>query len=313
MHISSGAASLAYCIIVGKRQGNAEEFKPHNIANIILGTGLLWFGWFGFNGGSALAANMRAILAVVVTNLAAAAGGLTWVAIDFGRERKLSALGFCSGAVAGLVGITPASGFVTTWAAFVIGVVTAAGCNVACRLKPYLGFDDAADVFGIHCVGGIFGNLLTGIFASQAVAALDNTVIKGGCIDGHGMQILYQLADSVAGFVYSFGMTVIILSIMDRIPGLSLRADAETEARGMDLAELGELAYHYMQRMSVMVPSPGGRRQSRYATGSIQADNDAHLSHAEAIKQVKEMHEAKVPNGEEKGPKSILKKIMRKD
>jgi len=317
VHISSGAASLAYCIIVGKRTGNAAEFKPHNIANVVLGTGLLWFGWFGFNGGSALAANMRAVMAIVVTNLAAAAGGLTWALIDYIRERKLSALGFCSGAVAGLVGITPASGFVGTWAAFVIGVVAGAACNIACKLKRHLGFDDAADVFGVHCIGGIFGNLLTGIFASSKVALLDNTVIPGGWIDGHWMQILYQLADSAAGFSYSFVVTYIILSIMDRIPGLSLRADAETEARGMDLAELGELAYQYVsQRMSIAAPatSPGGGRRpttTRFSGGSFQADTDPHLSHADAMKQVKEMQDAKEANGSAK-PKSIMKKIFSK-
>lgn len=249
MHISSGAASLAYCILVGKRHGKEDDFKPHNIVHIVLGTGLLWFGWFGFNGGSALAANVRAVMACVVTNLSASSAGATWMLMDYIRGRKLSALGFCSGAVAGLVGITPASGYVGTWAAFVIGVITAMACHLACRYKRLLGFDDAVDVFGVHAVGGLCGNLLTAFFADSKIAAIDGTTkINGGFLNGNWIQLGYQAADSVAGFAYSFGVTYVILFIMNRIPGLSLRAAPETEAKGLDAEELGEHAYNDVHR-----------------------------------------------------------------
>lgn len=311
VHISSGAASLAYCIIVGKRQGNAGDFRPHNIVHVVMGTGLLWFGWFGFNGGSALAANMRAVMACVVTNLSASSAGATWVLIDYIRGRKLSALGFCSGAVAGLVGITPGSGYVDPWAAFVIGIVTAAGCYLACKIKAFVGFDDAVDVFGVHAVGGVCGNLLTAFFASRRIAALDKSAapIAGGWIDGNWIQLGYQAADSAAGFGYSFVVTFIILSIMNRVPGLSLRADAETEARGMDLAELGELAYHYLQyRASIITPTMhhDSRRPTQHLTPivpptttvtdgvhtlQIPSDGNLHDAHVEAIAKVRQNHE----------------------
>lgn len=133
---------------------------------------------------------MRAVMICVVTNLAAACGGVTWSLIDYIRDRRLSALGFCSGAIAGLVCITPASGFVDTWSACVIGVIGGIVCNVAMKIKEKLRFDDAVDVFAVHAVGGCTGNLLTGIFASKRIAALDGTVIEGGWVDGHWMQVV---------------------------------------------------------------------------------------------------------------------------
>ncbi|ORX91801.1 ammonium transporter [Basidiobolus meristosporus CBS 931.73] len=249
VHISSGVAALAYAIKVGKREGHGtEEFKAHNMSNVVLGTAFLWFGWFGFNGGSALAGSLRAIMAIVVTNIAAASGALTWVLIDYFRTgRKFSALAFCSGAVAGLVAITPGSGFVGPAAALLFGVVAGIGCNYARHLGHLLNFDDALDVFAVHAVGGVIGNLLTGIFAEQRIAALDGTLIAGGWINGNFMQILIQLAGSVAGFAWTFIITYLILWVMDKIPGLSLRADSESEKLGLDLSELGESAYYHVE------------------------------------------------------------------
>jgi len=238
--------------MLGKRSGYSDvsglPYRPHNVTHIVLGTVFLWVGWFGFNGGSALGANLRAVMACVVTHIAASVGGVTWVLLDYRLDRKWSMVGFCSGAIAGLVAITPASGFVTPWAAVIFGILGAIGCNYATKLKYVLGVDDALDIFGEHGVGGIIGNLLTGIFAADYVAHLDGfTVIPGGWINGHYIQLGYQLADSVAGFSYSFVMTCVILFLMNLVPGLSLRASEEDEAVGLDESQLGEFAYDYVE------------------------------------------------------------------
>jgi Amt family ammonium transporter len=164
VHISSGAAALAYSIMLGKRRGHGTHelnYRPHNVTHVVIGTCFLWFGWFGFNGGSAVGSNLRATMACVVTNLAASVGAFTWVLVDYRLERKWSAVGWCSGAIAGLVAITPASGYVPPWSAVVFGVVGACACNYATKLKFLLGVDDAIDIFAVHGVGGIVGNLLT--------------------------------------------------------------------------------------------------------------------------------------------------------
>ncbi|KAI8897040.1 ammonium transporter AmtB-like domain-containing protein [Globomyces pollinis-pini] len=244
VHMASGAAALAFCLFVGRRKATTET-KPHNVTNVFLGTALLWFGWFGFNGGSAGAATARAGMAAFVTTVAASAGGLTWMIMDAGRTKKLSGVGFCSGAIAGLVGITPASGFVAPWAAIIIGVVSAAGCNLAIRLKEVIGYDDTLDAFGLHGVGGLLGSVLTGLFASKdLVASLDGGVIKGGAIiDGNWVLVAYQLAGSAAILVYSFAVTYVLLLVLNIIPGLNFRVSAETEEAGADFGEMGEIAY----------------------------------------------------------------------
>jgi Amt family ammonium transporter len=245
VHIASGFAGLAQALVLGKREGFADckDWKPHNLSNVFLGTAILWFGWFGFNGGSALAGTSRAAMAASVTSIAASAGGLTWVLFDYRHERKLSALGFCSGAVAALVSITPASGFVAPWAAIVIGFLAGLVCNLCCHLKHVLGYDDALDVFGTHGMGGVLGNILTGIFAQQWIARLDNSNIDGGWVDGNWIQVPKQLAGSAAGAAWSFCWTCVILIIMQKTPGLALRLNKDNEEMGVDLAEMGEVAY----------------------------------------------------------------------
>lgn len=170
VHISSGAAALAYSLMLGKRTGYSKSaglpYRPHNVTHVILGTVFLWVGWFGFNGGSALAANLRAVMACIVTHIAACVGGITWSILDYRLERKWSAVGFCSGAVAGLVAITPGSGYVAPWAAVVFGIVGGAGCNLATKLKFLIGVDDALDIFAVHGIGGMLGNICTGLFAA---------------------------------------------------------------------------------------------------------------------------------------------------
>ncbi|KAI8966186.1 ammonium transporter [Daldinia sp. FL1419] len=252
VHISSGAAALAFSVMIGKRAGYAKSaglpYRPHNVTHIVLGTVFLWVGWFGFNGGSALAANMRAVMACIVTHLAASVGGITWTLLDYRLEKKWSVVGFCSGAIAGLVAITPAAGFVTPWAAVVFGIVGGIGCNFATKLKFIMGVDEALDIFAVHGIGGIIGNLLTGIFAADYIAALDGfTEIPGGWINHNYVQLGYQIADCVAGFSYSFVLTCVILFLLNLIPGLSLRVSAENEDIGIDDDQLGEFAYDYVE------------------------------------------------------------------
>ncbi|KAH9478050.1 Ammonium transporter 1 [Psilocybe cubensis] len=284
VHISSGTAALAISVYLGKRRGYGTErlaYKPHNTTYVILGTVFLWFGWFGFNGGSALSANLRAVQACIVTNLAASVGGVTWMLWDYRIERKWSAVGFCSGAISGLVAITPASGFVGAPAAVAFGVLGGTVCNFATQLKFLLGYDDALDIFATHAVGGIVGNLLTALFAQASVAGFDGiTEIPGGWLDHHYIQLAHQLADSVAGFAYSFGVTSIILWIMHFVPGLRLRASEEAEILGIDDAEMGEFAYDYVgleqeigHTVDTGVSASGGGREPNHAKTSNSSDD----------------------------------------
>ncbi|PSK55416.1 Ammonium transporter 1 [Elsinoe australis] len=255
VHIASGFAALAYSFVLGPREGHgtaALNYRPHNVTFIVIGTVLLWFGWFGFNAGSALAANLRAVMAAMVTNLSASIGGITWCLIDFRLEKKWSVVGFCSGVIAGLVCITPGSGFVPPWSAVVYGVLAGAGCNYATKLKFYLQCDDALDIFAVHGVGGIIGNLLTGLFAADYIAHLDgSTIIQGGWVNQNYRQLGIQLADTVAGAAWSFVVTAIILYAMKLVgiylPMFRLRASAEEEELGIDDVEIGEFAYDYVE------------------------------------------------------------------
>ncbi|KAK3113712.1 hypothetical protein LTR53_008715 [Teratosphaeriaceae sp. CCFEE 6253] len=255
VHISSGAAALAYSYVLGKRTGfgtQALNFRPHNTVHVVTGTVFLWVGWFGFNAGSALSANMRAVMAAVVTNLAACTGGITWCLVDYRLERKWSTVGFCSGVIAGLVAITPGSGYVPAWAAIVYGVCAGVCCNFATQFKYWMHADDGLDIFAVHGIGGVIGNLLTGLFAADYIAHLDGyTVIPGGWLNHHWIQLAIQLCDSVVGMAYSFTVTALILVIMSYagryVPALRLRATKEEEALGIDDVELGEFAYDYVE------------------------------------------------------------------
>ena len=187
VHVASGACALAYSLMLGKRAGysrnNGLPYRPHSVTNVLLGTVFLWVGWFGFNGGSVLAMNIRALVACYVTHLAACCAGIVWVLLDYRLEKKWSTIGFCSGAISGLVAITPAAGFVTTWGAVIIGVVGGACCNFATKFKFLIGVDDALDIFAVHGVGGIVGNLLTGIFGTYVQVPFPNPKKKGGLND----------------------------------------------------------------------------------------------------------------------------------
>lgn len=251
VHQCSGAAALAYALILGKRHGEhggkMPHHKPGNVFFVALGTIFLWFGWFGFNGGSAVNMTIRSVYAAVNTNLAASCGAITWSVLDYFRKgKKWSMIGLCTGAVAGLVGITPACGYVPVYTAVPIGVITAAGSNYAFDLKHILKIDDGLDVFALHGIGGLIGNLLTGLFAADYVVALDGySTIQGGWINHNYRQLGIQLSGCVSIISYSFTVTTILLLIIDRIPGMKLRISEEGEQRGIDELDMGEMLLEY--------------------------------------------------------------------
>ena len=236
VHISSGVAALVAALVLGPRvRRESERFEPHDVRLAVIGAGLLWFGWFGFNGGSALGANGFAANAIVVTNTAAGMGALTWVTVSWLHKGTPSVVGAISGAVAGLVAITPASGYVDASAAIIIGMAAGAVCYGAILLRERLKVDDALDVWAVHGVGGTLGAILTGVFAVSAVGGFS------GLIDGNGNQILKQLVAVGATWIYSGLATFIILKVVDRFVGL--RVDESEEEAGLDSSQHGEVAW----------------------------------------------------------------------
>jgi Amt family ammonium transporter len=239
VHIASAAAALAAAIVLGKRKGyGSDELRPHNIPMSVLGAGILWFGWFGFNAGSALSSGQLAGSAFLATNLSAAAGLLAWNLAEILSEGKPTVLGAASGAVAGLVGITPAAGFVGPLPALAIGAIVGCLCYFGLRLKTRFGFDDALDVVGVHGVGGTTGALLTGVFASLAV----NSAGANGLLSGGGFALLgKQFIGVGATIVFSFAVSFIILKLLDATMGI--RVSDDVEVSGLDIAEHAETGY----------------------------------------------------------------------
>ncbi|KAH8899861.1 methylammonium permease 3 [Thozetella sp. PMI_491] len=239
VHIASGWSALAYALVLGKRKKNPEDKsigKAHNTTLVFLGTVLIWFGWFGFNGGSALNASVRAMVAAFNTNTAASTGAIGWVLVDYIRnKRRFSVVGACEGAIAGLVGITPAAGFVSVWLAAVIGFLTAVGCQLFANVNEWLHIDEGMDVFKLHGIGGMLGSFFTGLFATSSISALDGVSIAQGAIDGNGVQVGKQFAEITAISAYSFLVSCALLMIMKYIPGLHLRVSSEAEDNGVDL------------------------------------------------------------------------------
>jgi Amt family ammonium transporter len=240
VHINAGAAALALCIILGKRKGWPREgMHPHNLPLTVLGTGILWFGWAGFNAGSALAANGLAAQALLNTFIAASAAMLGWTLVEWLRDTKPTTLGAASGAVAGLVAITPCAGFVGTMPAICIGFIAGILCLLAVGLKTKLGYDDSLDVVGVHLVGGLTGALLLGLFADTAI----NPAGADGLFLGGGAELLgKQFVASFAVLTFSIIATVIIAKVIDALIGL--RVDEEAEDMGLDLAEHAEVGYN---------------------------------------------------------------------
>lgn len=241
IHVNAGIAALAVVLVMGKRKGWPQEgAPPHSMPLVMIGTGILWFGWFGFNAGSALAANGQAAQAFMNTFLAAAAAGLAWVLVEWIRDGHPTNLGAASGIVAGLVAITPAAGFVSGPAPIIIGAVAGIVCCYAVKLKTRFGYDDALDVVGVHFVGGLVGSLTIGFFANPDFfeGTFDEGLFYGG---GIGLLAEQALANGVA-IVYSFAITTLIAVALKSIIGL--RVSDEIEATGLDLAEHAETAYH---------------------------------------------------------------------
>ncbi|KAJ7356979.1 ammonium transporter [Mycena albidolilacea] len=249
VEIGSGVGGLALAWVLGHRGKNELlNFRPHNVSIVNLGTFILWFGWLGFNGGSAFGANLRAIMAIWNSMLAAAFGGMTWVLLDFRLERRWSMVGFCSGTIAGLVAATPSSGFIPPWASVIVGILSGGLCNFATKLKFLVGIDDALDLFAEHAIGGIVGLFCNGLFATRDVISLDgvNTAVAGGWLDRNWKQLYIQIAYIVTVATYTFVVTAGLAKVIDFV-GLRLRITPEEERLGMDEVEVGEFANDYIE------------------------------------------------------------------
>jgi Amt family ammonium transporter len=255
VHVNAGVAALAAIVVLGRRRGHGKEaFVPHNVPMVVTGAAILWFGWFGFNAGSALTAGGLAATALANTHVAAAAAILGWLIPEGVRHRRPTTVGAATGAVAGLVAITPAAGFVEPWAAIVIGLAAGAICFLAVDLKPRFGYDDSLDVVGVHMVGGIVGALLTGLLASAAV----------GGIDGGAALLWRQFVAVASTLAVSFTVTLGILKVVDAIVGV--RVEEEEEVTGLDLSQHAEVGYTFGDRggsasQTVTVPETAAREK----------------------------------------------------
>ena len=241
VHLNAGVAGLVAAYVLGKRRGyGTDNLAPYDLTLAVIGTGLLWVGWFGFNGGSALGANSRAAMAIVSTHLAASAGAFTWMALEWWTRGKPSVLGMISGAVAGLGTITPASGFVLPMQAVLIGLIAGAICFWACTwLKLKIGYDDSLDVFGVHGIGGFTGTLLAGVFAVGALSATPEAPGgTPGLLEGNPQQVVAQLYGIVVTLLWSGIVTFIILKVIDAVA--PLRVKLEDEVMGLDVSLHGE-------------------------------------------------------------------------
>ncbi len=246
VHINAGAAALAAVIVLGKRKGwPGEAMPPHSLPFTLLGAGILMFGWFGFNAGSALASDGLAAQAFINTFLAASAGMLGWLLVERFKSGHPTTLGAASGIVAGLVAITPCAGFVEAWASMVIGAIAGGLCFLAVSLKYRLGYDDSLDVVGVHLVGGLVGSLLLGLFATDAV---NSAVVDEGLFLGGGATLLiYQVIASAATFAFSFGLSFVIMKVLDLVIGVRVTDDGEDA--GLDTTQHAETAYSLAGRI----------------------------------------------------------------
>jgi len=251
VEIGSGMSALAYSMVLGRRQEKMMlNFRPHNVSLITLGTILLWFGWLGFNGGSSFGANLRAVMACWNTNLTAAMAAATWCVLDWRLARKWSMVGWCSGAISGLVAATPASGFLAPWGSVILGIATGVIANFATKIKYWIKIDDSMDVFAEHGIAGIVGLMFNAVFGAEYIIGLDgvNTAaIPGGWIEHNWKQMYMQIAYVFAASAWAFCISALIAYAINYIPGLKLRASEEAELLGMDDDQLGEFAYDYVE------------------------------------------------------------------
>ncbi len=242
VHTSAGIAALATTIIIGKRRNLEHTPSPHNLPLVVLGTGLLWFGWFGFNAGSALAVNNIAVNAFIVTNASAAAAGLSWALLEWVRNGKPTVFGVVTGCIAGLATITPASGFVSISSAVVIGIAASIVCFIGVAvIKPKFGYDDSLDAFGVHGIGGILGTLAVGLFASKLI----NPAGADGMFLGNPKQFFIQCIGVLVITVYTFAVTFVIYKLVDVFFGI--RVKESDEAMGLDLTQHRERAYTVLE------------------------------------------------------------------
>jgi ammonium transporter, Amt family len=287
VHIAAGLSGLAGILVLRKRIGYPEHaIHPNSMVLTLLGAGLLWFGWFGFNGGSALGSNGLAGSALTASQIAAAAAGLSWMAAEWFHRGKPTALGLASGLVAGLVAVTPASGYVTPLGGLAIGLLAGLVCYGAVCLKPFFKYDDSLDAFGVHGVGGFLGAVLTGVFGSAVLfregAGLKDTDAVGKLADGHGAQVLVQLLAATVAVVYSFGLTFILVKAIDKIWGFCL--DSKCEGEGLDRTEHGEVGFDLgpaldlaaerapQEPRAARVPPDGQRRFTVVVEGAKNGD-----------------------------------------
>jgi ammonium transporter, Amt family len=241
VQLNAGIAGLIAAYVLGKRHGyGSDNFAPHDLSLAVIGMGMLWIGWLGFAGGSALGANARAAFAITATHLAASAGALSWMLLEWWTRRKPSVLGLITGAVAGLATITPASGFVLPWHGVIIGVIGGAICFCACTwVKGRLGYDDSLDVFGVHGVGGAAGTILTGVFAVAALSVSpDSPEGSSGLLEGNARQVLIQFYAVIAVLIWSGALTFVLLKAIEFF--LPLRVSEQHEIEGLDLTQHGE-------------------------------------------------------------------------
>ncbi|KAI9028414.1 ammonium transporter AmtB-like domain-containing protein [Hyaloraphidium curvatum] len=244
VHVASGAAGLALALFLGPRQN--KNVYPASMKDVLFGTGLIWFGWFFFNAGSTLALNFQALNAAVVTHFAACAGCLTYCVIGYIHHKKITAEAIVNGVIAGLVGITPACGFVWPAPAMAIGALTAVACYCWTHFaRPRIFIDDALDTFGLHGIGGVAGAFLTGIFAQKAVTEIGGYTIDGGWLDGNWVQPFKQLVGVVTIGPWSFIVSYALLFAIDKIPGLKVRLPADAEVTGSDHAQMGDMEHGY--------------------------------------------------------------------
>ncbi len=257
VHIAAGLSGLAAILVLRKRLGYPEHaIHPNSMVLTLLGAGLLWFGWFGFNGGSALGSNGLAAAALTASQIAAAAAALSWMVTEWLHRGKPTALGMASGVVAGLVAITPASGFVPPLAALVIGLLAGVICYVAVALKPFFKYDDSLDAFGVHGVGGFLGALLTGVFASQVLwqAGAGSTDLLGTFKDGRLAQVQIQLLAALSAVVYTFVITLVLVKGIDLVWGFCL--DPRSEGEGLDRSEHGEVGFDLGPALDLAAEQP---------------------------------------------------------
>ncbi|KAG9003952.1 hypothetical protein FRB93_010537 [Tulasnella sp. JGI-2019a] len=250
VEIASGVGGLAYAVVLGRRsKRELINFRPHNVSLVCMGTFMLWFGWIGFNAGSAFGANLRAAVAAWNTGIAGAVSGIVWTLLDYRANHKYTMVGFCSGTIAGLVAATPSSGFIPPWASVILGIFAGVACNYATKIKHWIRVDDALDLFGEHGIAGMLGLLFNGVFAADYIISLDevNTSVKGGFMQRNYKQLYIQFGYIVAVSAYVFVVTALVAKAVDMVPGLQLKGDSDAELMGMDDHEIGEFVQDFVE------------------------------------------------------------------